>query len=262
MTRFQVELDEFTGPFDALLSLITKHKLELTELALHQVTDEFCAYVRAQGPALDLDEASGFVVVAATLLDLKAARLLPQGEVESEDDLALLEARDLLFARLLQYRAFKSVALVFTELLELNRGVRPRDAGLDPDQRALAPDVDLDLSPTDFARLAAAALTPQPVPQVGIAHLHTPRYVVAEQAARVARILQRQRSATFRALVADARDTGLVVARFLAVLGLATRQFVALDQTEALGELRVRWTGPDGDLNAISFDDMQGEVLL
>src|SRR6202161_2797894 len=123
---FQVHLDVFEGPFDLLLGLISKHKLDITEIALSQVTDEFIGYIRALADGWDLDQASYFLVVAATLLDLKAARLLPAGEVEDEEDLALLEARDLLFARLLQYRAYKAGAAVLAAQMAAANRIFPR----------------------------------------------------------------------------------------------------------------------------------------
>ena len=134
---FEVHLDVFEGPFDLLLGLISKHKLDITEVALSQVTDEFIAYIRALADGWDLDQASYFLLVAATLLDLKAARLLPSGEVEDEEDLALLEARDLLFARLLQYRAYKEVAAVFAgRMVGPGPPVRPPGADGAPVRRA------------------------------------------------------------------------------------------------------------------------------
>lgn len=252
---FQVELAEFSGPFEVLLRLISEKSLELTELALHQVTDEFCAYIRDQGSDWDLDEASGFVVIAATLLDLKAARLLPSGEVENEEDLALLEARDLLFARLLQYRAFKEVSVRFEEILAEHVGVLPRVAGLDPEFRRLRPEVELRVTPEQLAALAGVALTPRlPVP-VSVDHLHAPVYSVAEEAEVLTGRLRQLGAATFRALVADAGDLALVVVRFLALLSLSNQGVVDLTQESALGELRVRWTGKDFDLGQLAEEE-------
>jgi segregation and condensation protein A len=254
---FSVRLDEFEGPFDLLLSLIAKHKLDVTVLALHTVIDDFLAHIRARGPEWDLDEATEFLVVAATLLDLKAARLLPSGEVEDEEDLALLEARDLLFARLLQYRAYKEVSAVFAELLR--RGARrfPRQAGLDPQFTGLLPEVLLGIGPEEFARVAARALAPKPVPTVSVSHVHAPRVSVREQAAVLVDRLRRHPSATFRQLVADCDTTLLVVARFLALLELYRDGSVAFDQVSPLGELLVRWTGSaegDIELDAEEYD--------
>ncbi len=246
---FSVKVGEFDGPFDLLLSLISKRRLEVTELALHEVTDEFLAYIRGQGPDWDLDEASGFLVVAATLLDLKAARLLPSGEVEDEEDLALLEARDLLFARLLQYRAFKEVAALFASgMAKASRQV-PRTVGMEPHFAALLPEVLIGLGPAQFAALAERVLAPKPPAQVSISHLHLQRVSVREQAAILVDRLRRSRTATFRALVADCDSTLLIVGRFLALLELYREAVVAFEQLTPLGDLTIRWTGPDdGDV--------------
>jgi len=242
---FFVRIGDFEGPFDLLLNLISKHKLEVTELALHTVTDEFIAYIRGQGSEWDLDEASGFLVVAATLLDLKAARLLPSGEVEDEEDLALLEARDLLFARLLQYRAYKEVAALLQEQMLTAARMMPRTVGLEPHFAELLPEVVFGIGPEGFAALAARALMPKPEPEVGVAHLHVPLVSVREQAAILVGRLRRLRAATFRALISDCDTTMLVVGRFLALLELYRDGVVSFEQVSPLGDLTVRWTGPD-----------------
>jgi segregation and condensation protein A len=244
---FRVKLTEFEGPFDLLLSLISKHKLDVTTLALSQVTDDFIAFIRAQGPDWDLDAASEFLLIAATLLDLKAARLLPAAEVEDEEDLALLEARDLLFARLLQYRAYKQVAAVLAERYA-NASLRhPRSVQLDPEFRDLLPELILALSPEQFAKLAVRAMTPKIPPTVSIAHIHQIQVSVREQAAVVVEKLRELRVATFQVLVEDAPDTLHVVARFLALLELFRERAVGFDQDQAIAyaELTVRWTGDD-----------------
>jgi segregation and condensation protein A len=251
-TGFSVRLEEFEGPFDLLLSLIAKHRLDVTVLALHTVIDDFLAHIRSRGPDWDLDEATEFLVVAATLLDLKAARLLPSGEVEDEEDLALLEARDLLFARLLQYRAYKDVSAVLGELLRHGARRHPREVGLDPEFAGLLPEVLIGLGPHEFAALAARALEPKPVAAVSISHIHAPRVSVREQAAVLVDRLRRHPTTTFRALVADCDTTLLVVARFLALLELYRDGSVAFDQVSPLGELHVRWTGAEeGDAVAV-----------
>jgi len=242
---FAVHLAIFEGPFDLLLSLIAKHKLDVTEVALSQVTDEFIAYIRACGDDWDLEAATHFLVVAATLLDLKAARLLPAGDVEDEADLALLEARDLLFARLLQYRAYKEVSAELAHRMA-DAGRRfPRVAGLEPAFADLLPEVLIGLGPDAFASLAARALAPRAEPMVSVAHIHAPRVSVREQAVVLVDRLRRARTLTFRALVADAEDTVTVVARFLALLELYREAAVAFDQMQPLGELTVRWTGAE-----------------
>ena len=258
---FSVRVGDFEGPFDLLLQLISKHKLEVTELALHLVTDEFIAYIRGKGDAWDLDEASSFLVVAATLLDLKAARLLPSGEVEDEEDLALLEARDLLFARLLQYRAFKEVAAIFAERMAAASKRFPRVVSLEPQFATLLPEVLIGLGPDAFAALAAKALAPKPVDEVSISHVHVQRVSVREQAALIVDRLRRHRTATFRSLIADADSTLVVVGRFLALLELYRDQMVAFEQITPLGDLTIRWTGADEGVVEIDDEfDVEREV--
>lgn len=260
--RFQVRLDNFTGPFDLLLGLISKHEMDITDVAIATVTDEFIAYLRALqelGEEWALDEASEFLVLAATLLDLKAARLLPAGEVESEEDLALLEARDLLFARLLQYKAFKEVAGLLGEELERESLRFPRLVGLEAQFAALLPELVWRHTPEQFGELAAKALAPKeaPITEVGLAHLHVQPVSVREQAAIITAILTRGMPSakdpsasawtgsphSFRALSADAENSVVVIARFLALLELFRDAVISFDQASPLGELLVRWTG-------------------
>lgn len=244
--RFTVRLANFEGPFDLLLQLISKHKLDVTEVALSRVTDEFMAHIRAMGPDWDLDQTTEFLVVAATLLDLKAARLLPAAEVEDEGDLALLEARDLLFARLLQYRAYKRIAEIFSARLESEGRRFPRTVGLEPHHAELLPDVVISIGAEGFARLAVKAMQPRPRPQVYVDHIHAPLVSVREQAGIVMDRVREAGELSFRVLAEDAPDTLTVVARFLALLELYREKAVALDQDEALGELMVRWVGEQG----------------
>lgn len=250
---FTVHLDNFDGPFDLLLSLISKHELEITEIALAAVTDEFLAIVTAPGH-WDLSQASEFVVIAATLLDLKAARLLPQGQIDDLEDLELLEARDLLFARLLQYRAFKEMGATFATMLAAPQG-RPRDVALEPHFAMLLPELVWTTTPEQLAMAAAKALSRKDSPTtVGIDHLHQPKVSVQEQAALIAATLQRQGRASFRSLIADADHVSVVVGRFLALLELFRESLVAFDQARSLGELTVRWTGAD-DGRPVSVSD-------
>jgi segregation and condensation protein A len=256
-SRFTVRLTNFEGPFDLLLQLIGKHKLDVTEIALSQVTDEFIAHLRALGDELDLDQASEFLVVASTLLHLKAARLLPAPDVEDEEDLELLEARDLLFARLLQYKAYKQAAAFLRER-EASAALRhPREAGLEPRFAELVPEVLLDLTPAEFAALAARALAPKAPAQVSVAHLHAPPVSVSEQLLLVRNQLLRSGTATFRALTAGCEHRLEVVARFLALLELYRQQRVTFEQLDPLGELHVRWTG--GASPARSEDDADAD---
>ncbi|MCZ4096577.1 segregation and condensation protein A [Streptomyces sp. H39-C1] len=243
--RFTVRLVNFEGPFDLLLQLISKHRMDVTEVALSTVTNEFMAHIRAMGVDWDLDQATEFLVVAATLLDLKAARLLPTAEVEDEADLALLEARDLLFARLLQYRAYKRIAAIFAERLEAEALHHPRTVGLEPQHADLLPEVVFSVGPERFAKLAVKAMQPKPVPQIYTDHIHAPLVSVREQGELVVARLIELGETSFADLAADAPDTLTVVARFLALLELYREKVVALDQEEALGALLVRWTGGD-----------------
>ena len=247
---FHVHLANFEGPFDLLLQLISRHKLDITEVALSRVTDEFIGHIKAAGADWDLDQTSQFVVVAATLLDLKAARLLPSGEVEDPEDLALLEARDLLFARLLQYRAFKAVAGYLATTLDDQARRFPRDVALEPRFARLLPEVVLTLTPEAFAALAAKALAPKQADVVSLAHLHAPAVSVRDQARLVVDRLRRTGALTFRALTGDSPDRITTVARFLALLELFREGAVAFEQVAALGELTVRWTGSsEGELD-------------
>ena len=247
---FEVHLDNFTGPFDLLLGLVAKHQLDVTEVALARVTDEFVAHIRAASGGWDLDEASEFVLVAATLLDLKAARLLPAAEVEDPEDLALLEARDLLFARLLQYRAYKQVAAALAGRMAEGARRVPRAVALEPHFERLLPELVLTVTPEQFAAVAARALAPKPVPVVQLEHLHASTVSVREQAAVVVARLRAAGTATFAELVADVGHgpgaTLLVVARSLALLELFRERQVVLEQPEALGPLAVRWQPEDG----------------
>ncbi|WP_375476137.1 segregation and condensation protein A [uncultured Jatrophihabitans sp.] len=241
---FRVRLDNFEGPFDLLLSLISHRQLDVTEVALSQVTDEFISYLDGM-PAWDLDKATEFLVVAATLLDLKTARLLPAAEVEDEEDLALLEARDLLFARLLQYRAYKLAAAYLAEL-DRTQGQRfARSVELEPRFASLMPELLIGVDPRRFAAIAVSAMTPKPVPVIMTDHVHAARVSVREHTAIIRDRLRRLGAATFRSLVSDCGSTLEVVARFLGLLELYREGAVAFDQAAALAELRVRWTGGD-----------------
>ena len=243
---FSVHLDNFDGPFDLLLQLISRHKMDVTEVSLSIVTDEFIAFIRgleASGEGWELDQATEFLVVAATLLDLKAARLLPSGEVEDEEDLALLEARDLLFARLLQYRAFKEIAATFSERILAADKSFPRVVALDPALASLLPEVLIGVGAQRFAAIAERVLTPKVSPVVAVEHLHMPLVSVTEESKRVVEALRHSKSLSFRNLISDADSTLVVVARFLALLDLYRQGVLRFEQVIALGELHISWTG-------------------
>ncbi|QHC73362.1 ScpA family protein [Rathayibacter sp. VKM Ac-2805] len=256
-TGFHLALTNFEGPFDLLLSLIAKQQVDITEIALSAVTDEFLSYLHGIDSLEGLDRASEFLVVAATLLDLKIAGLLPQGELVDAEDAALLEARDLLFARLLQYRAFKQVSSWFAERIAIETARHVRDVPLEEEYRSAKPELVWTLSPADFAALATVALAPRELPTVGLDHLHAPQISIREQAAHVVAMLRARGRATFGELIADADEKGVIVARFLAVLELYRHAAISFDQPEPLGELTLRWVAEhwsDASLAALGAD--------
>nr|WP_218868946.1 ScpA family protein [Leifsonia psychrotolerans] len=246
---FTVALGNFEGPFDLLLSLIGTHELDITDISLSKVTDEFIGYLRGLDSADNLDQATEFLVVAATLLDLKVAGLLPQGELVDAESVALLEARDLLFARLLQYRAFKEASAWFQATLETESARHVRSVRLEEKFRQQTPELVWTLTPADFAALATLALTPKDIPVVGLEHLHAPLVSIREQAAYVVAMLRGGDTLTFRELIAGAEQKGVVIARFLAVLELYRRGALSFEQIEPLGELILRWIADDGEQN-------------
>jgi segregation and condensation protein A len=261
---FSVHLENFDGPFDLLLQLISRHKMDITEISLSLVTDEFIAFIKsleASGAGWRLDQATEFLVVAATLLDLKAARLLPSGEVDDEEDLALLEARDILFARLLQYRAFKEIAATFSERIITADKYFPRVVALDPTLSALLPEVLIGVGPQRFAAIAERVLTPKVAPLVSVEHLHLPLVSVAEESRLVVEALRRGKSMSFRNLVSDAQNTLVIVARFLALLDLYRQGVLRFDQVVALGELQISWTGSESGEVEVS-DEFDIPVVL
>ena len=261
---FSVHLENFDGPFDLLLQLISRHRMDITEVALSAVTDEFISYIRAlelSGEGWKLDQATQFLVIAATLLDLKAARLLPSGEVEDEGDLALLEARDLLFARLLQYRAFKEIAATFNDRIVLADKCFARVVALDPALSALLPEVLIGVGVARFGAIAERVLTPKITAMVVLEHLHQPLVNVAEESRWVVEVLRRSKTMNFRALVVDAKSTLVVVARFLALLDLYRQGALRFDQVAALGELHISWTGSESG-EIVAGDEFDIPIIL
>jgi segregation and condensation protein A len=261
---FSVHLTNFDGPFDLLLQLISRHKMDITEVALSAVTDEFIAFIRAleiSGEGWRLDQATEFLVIAATLLDLKAAKLLPSGEIEDEEDLALLEARDLLFARLLQYRAFKEIAATFSQRIEAFDKTFARVVSLDPALASLLPEVLIGVGAARFAAIAERVLTPKRAPSVAIEHLHSALVSVSEESKLVVEALRKGRTMSFRSLISDASSTLVVVARFLALLDLYRQGALRFNQVVALGDLQISWTGAEtGDIE--TTDEFDIPVVL
>jgi len=252
---FRLTLDNFEGPFDLLLQLIARHKLDITEVALSRVTDEFIATMRAAEATWDLEQTSSFLVVAATLLDLKTARLLPSGEIDDPEDMALLEARDLLFARLMQYRAFKQVAAWLSTRWDAEQRVHQRPGGVEPPYDSLTPELTIPGGAARLARLAERILSAPEAVVVPTEHLYIPMVSVVEQARLIQARLAAAGSATFRALTADC-DRATVVARFLAILELYRQSAVVFEQLTPLGELTIRWSGEDGEVHVEDeYDD-------
>ncbi len=254
-SAFSVHLSNFDGPFDLLLQLISRHKMDITEVALGVVTDDFIAYIRAlegSEEGWDLDQTTEFLVVAATLLDLKAARLLPSGEVEDEGDLALLEARDLLFARLLQYRAFKEIAAIFHDRIEIADKSFPRLVAMESHFAQLLPEVLIGVGVNRFAAIAERVLQPKSLPVLSVDHIHHPLVSVIEEAAKLVELLRKSGRSSFRNLVGDADSTLVVVARFLALLELYREGALRFEQVVALGELQITWVAGSGDEITVS----------
>ena len=260
--KFNVKLNQFEGPFDLLLSLIAKHELEVTALALHIVTDDFLQYIKNQGSDWNLDEATEFLVIAATLLDLKTARLLPSGEVEDEEDIARLEARDLLFARLMQYKAFKDVSIWLNDQLAVESKRFARSVSLEPQFANLLPEVLLGLGPNELARLAAKAMEVKTIPSISLSHLHAPAVSVREQAGIIVERLRRVGATTFRSLISGV-EISVVVARFLAVLELFRESQITLEQESPLADLYIRWVGTEqGEIELTDEFDSETKLSL
>ena len=261
---FSVHLSNFDGPFDLLLKLISRHKMDITEVALSAITDEFISFIRAlefSGEGWRLDQATEFLVIAATLLDLKAAKLLPSGEVDDEEDLALLEARDLLFARLLQYRAFKEIAATFNQRIDAFDKTFARVVSLDPALASLLPEVLIGVGAARFAAIAERVLTPKSAPIVAIEHLHSALVSVSEESKLVVEALRKGRTMSFRSLISDATSTLVVVARFLALLDLYRQGALRFNQVVAMGDLQISWTGAEtGEIE--TTDEFDIPVLL
>lgn len=265
VSGFSLHLDNFDGPFDLLLQLISRHKMDITDIALGTVTDEFISYIKQlenSENGWDLDKTTEFLVVAATLLDLKAAKLLPSGQIDDEADLALLEARDLLFARLLQYRAFKELSAIFAERIEREEKSFARLVALEPHFAQLLPEVLIGVGSQRFAAIANRVLTPKTTPTFNIEHIHGPLVSVAEQALKVVEHLRRASRVTFRALIADADSTLVVVARFLALLELYKEGVVRFEQVISLGELQISWVGTaQGEVRVSDEFDIPAQTI-
>jgi segregation and condensation protein A len=246
-SAFAVSLSNFEGPFDLLLSLISKHQVDITEVSLSKVTDEFISYLKQLDDAEEMDQASEFLVIAATLLDLKIAGLLPKGEVVDAEDVALLEARDLLFARLLQYRAFKEIATWFNTAINIEGDRIARDVRIEDRFKNQQPELVWTITKEDLAHLAEETMRPREIPMVGLTHLHASRVSIREQARIVVDLLRANRKVTFFEIIREVTERAVVVARFLSILELYRLDALGFTQDNPLGELTLIWRDADFD---------------
>ncbi len=252
---YQVKLEVFEGPFDLLLHLISKRKLEVTEVDLAEITGDFLASLQSIDE-LDLETATRFLVVAATLIELKAARLLPSEEADELEDV-LGEVRDLLYARLLEYRAFRHAAGGLAARLEANHGYVGREVALDPDLQRLVPETPLPLDVRGLAALAAIATAPRPEPRVDLSHIRK-SYISIRDAARLvlAAVPSEGATKTFRALV-EHHGRGDRVVFFLALLELYKLGHLDLAQPHFRAEIEVARREGGHDLESLT-DDYEG----
>lgn len=252
----------YEGPFDLLLQLILKEQVDIYEVNLSLIVDAYLIEVeRMQAEQnLDLDVITGFLLIAATLVDLKARRLLPnQSDMDLDEELALWEERDLLLARLLEAKTFKDVATVFSQLAEDADLSFPRVVGPDERFASVMPDLLEGTSVTSLQRAAIRALTPRPVPVVDLFHVNPIKITVADAVEELLDELPRAGRISFRRLTADLGDRIEVIVRFLALLELFKQGVVELDQPERFGDIDVVWTaGEDIDTDSILIDAYDG----
>lgn len=253
MPAYHVSLSAFEGPFDLLLHLIARRKVDIYEIPIAAITDDYLAVI-GQLDQLDLEVTTEFLVVAATLVELKAARLLPSQDDPEVDELAL-EARDLLYARLLDYRTFREAAAHLRDRLERFDGYIPREVRLEPQLAALRPEASLGISPDQLALIAARAFADRPADVLDLSHVQPVRMTVREAAGMILDELTRADGPlTFDELTAGCRHTAEVVVHFLACLELYKLDHVDLQQPENLGTLTVTWTPDARVLEAGAFD--------
>ncbi|MCU1489423.1 MAG: scpA [Acidimicrobiaceae bacterium] len=254
---YEVHLEVFDGPFDLLLQLITAQQVDLYEIQLCDIVDAFLAEL-ARLEALDLELATEFLLIAATLIELKIRRLLPgSDDVDLDEELALFEARDYLLARLVECKTFSGAAQALALLEEASGHRVARRAGPDERFAGLQPDLLASLRPEQLRRAAFKALAGRPAPSpVSTAHVHDDEVSVASTIVGLAERLSGEGRTTFRELTASAPSTAHVVACFLALLELYKRELVELDQAATFGELGVVWRsdGQAGDLDADEYD--------
>jgi segregation and condensation protein A len=242
---YVVKTEVFEGPFDLLLHLIARQQVDIWQVSLSGITEDYLAEVRRMHE-LNLEVATEFLVVAATLLELKAARLLPSPDGGPDEIEAALEERDLLFARLLQYRAYKQVAELFGARMLKQLAYVPRRVGADDLLVHVAPNLLTGVQPADLARLAAAAFTPAPVPEVSTEHIAPVRLTVSEAVLELAGRLRLSGPVAFESLLGHPAPTIEVVINFLALLELYKRSLIELEQTATFGAIMVSWSGDPG----------------
>lgn len=256
-TSYEVNLDVFQGPFDLLLQLIAKRKLDITQVDLADITQDFLASLDGI-EQLDLETATRFLVVAATLIELKAARLLPREHAEELEDL-LGEARDLLYARLLEYRAFRDAGLLLQVRLEEHGDFHGRTAPLDPEWRRLVPHAPLGIGVADLARLAALATAPRPEPTVRLDHIRRTFITIQDAATRLLGRVTRPGDRTgFTDLVVGERR-GDAIVFFLAMLELYKLGHLDLDQPDHRGDLTVTRRAAETDLSVLAHLETSGD---
>lgn len=263
---FQVNLEVYSGPFDALLGMIANNKLELTEVSLSSITEEFLTYVRGLDFTKNMDEASAFLDIASILVEAKSVAILPGGEDSQHDEQSLeaLRERDLLFARLLQYRAYKQAAGDFRARIAANSGRFPHPAAMDEGIAAMLPELVWTLTPLELAQLAAQAIANAPASEVSIHQLHVPLVDLRAQSLvvrdRLIAALESKgdQSMSFSELTRDCTSRIEVVARFMAVLVFFKQGVLQYQQDGPFAELHLRWVpsvdGTMGDVNISEGD--------
>lgn len=255
---FEVTTPVFEGPFDLLLHLILSEQVDIHEVSLARIVDAFLTEIERM-ENLDLDVATEFLLIAATLVELKARRLLPGREdVDLDEELALWEERDLLLARLLECKTFKDVGQVFARYSTLADSSWPRVAGPEEPFASLVPDLMDGITPAKLLRAAERGLTPKPVPKVELFHVTQVRVSVAEALEELLDELPRVGRITFRRLTDGLVERLEVVVRFLALLEMFKQGYVGLEQAERFGDIEVVWIGVGVDSGGVLIDDYEG----
>jgi len=261
---FRVNLEVYSGPFDALLGMIANNKLELTEVSLSSITEEFLTYVRGLDFTKNMDEASAFLDIASILVEAKSVAILPSGEDNQYDEQSLeaLRERDLLFARLLQYRAYKQAAGDFQARIAANAGRFPHPAAMDEGIAAMLPELVWTLTPLELAQLAAQVIANAPASEVSIHQLHVPLVDLRAQSLvvrdRLIAALESKgdQSMSFSELTRDCTSRIEVVARFMAVLVFFKQGVLQYQQDGPFAELHLRWvSGVDETMNDVNISE-------